>query len=99
MKGKIILFIAALMMMSVGCEEEEETTVSGDACLEEVEALSDIMLDRLNDMNTNPSSSSCAAYKTAWFNVYNKMKSCGFTTTELDGVKETVEDMDCSVFD
>jgi hypothetical protein len=99
MKGKFILFIAALMMMSVGCEEEEETTVSGDACLEEVESLSNVMLDRLNAFNTNPSSSTCSAYKTSWFNVYNKMKSCGFSTTELDAVKEVVEDMDCSSLD
>jgi hypothetical protein len=57
------------------------------------------MLDRLNSFNTNPSSSTCSAYKTAWFNVYNKMKSCGFATTELDAVKEVVEDMDCSSLD
>lgn len=93
MKSKFILFVAMLSLVSIGsvsCEEEETTSVSGDECLTELEALSDIMLEKLYAFNANQSSGNCEAYKTAWMNVYNKTKSCGYTTTELDQVKDVV---------
>ncbi|MFD2600448.1 hypothetical protein [Flavobacterium suzhouense] len=99
MKAKFILFVAALALVSIACEEEETTNVSGDNCLDEVENLSNILLEKTSALSSNQTVANCQAYKTAWFNVYNKMKSCGYATTELDQTKTVVEEMDCSVFD
>jgi PBP1b-binding outer membrane lipoprotein LpoB len=103
MKSKFILFIATLALLSfssVSCEEETTTDVSGgDACADEIEALSTILLQKTDALNSNPSSGNCQAYKTAWMNFYNKTKSCGYSTAQLEDAKEAVQGMDCSVFD
>lgn len=93
MKSKFILFIAALALLSfssVSCEEEETTSVSGDACLEEMETLSNIMIQKAEAFAANQSMGNCQAYKTAWMNVYNKTKSCGYSTADLESTKEIV---------
>jgi hypothetical protein len=90
MKAKFILFIAALALLSVGCEEEETTSVGGDACLEQMEALTDILLQKTEAFTANQSMANCQAYQTAWMNFYNKTKSCGYSTTELDPTKDVV---------
>lgn len=104
MKSKFILFIATLAILSfssVSCEEEETTNVggSGDACVDELEALTNILLQKTDALNSNPSSGNCQAYKTAWMNFYNKTKSCGYSTAQLEDAKAAIQDMDCSVFD
>lgn len=93
LKVVLVLFV---LLLNIGCEEEE--TTSGDNCDAQVENLSDIMLEKNNAFQSNPTESNCNAFRTAWLNLYYKMVDCGYPTAELDIVKPEVEALDCGVF-
>lgn len=99
LKNLTLLFAVLLSTaVMISCEEEEPTKLKKDNCLEQLEALSDILYDKSMTFNNNPTSSNCSAMRTAALNLIDKAEDCGYAA-EYEGQREFWVNYDCSEFD
>ena len=96
----LLLFLVLISIPAtiISCEEEETTTVSEDDCLDELTALSDLLVDASNAFSTNITSSNCSAVKAAALNLINAAEDCGYGYMYEEQTTFWVN-YDCSEFD
>ncbi|RYJ42731.1 hypothetical protein NU09_1830 [Flavobacterium beibuense] len=82
----------------VSCEEEETTDVSNDACLDQLETLSDILYEKTLVFSNNATPSTCSAVRTAALNLISAAEDCGYGYLYTEQTQFWL-DYDCSVFD
>jgi hypothetical protein len=89
--------ILTIFLIVISCTKKDEP-IETDSCETEILALSTTLVNATNTLNSNPTQVNCIAFKTAWINVYNKLKECGKSTAELDATRATTYDsIDCSI--
>lgn len=94
-KTNFLALIALLLLLNISCEKEDNPT---DPCEAEIEALTNILVDKSTAFGNTQSVSNCQAYRTAYLNLYNKMTQCGYPTTSLQDDYDFVQNLDCSDF-
>lgn len=96
-KTALILFFFTLI---TGCTESDtsDTSPTSSVCEEQLLSLTNILLTKTNALNSNPTKANCQAFKTAWYNVYMKLKECGHNSAEIEQAKNSYDSIDCNVF-
>lgn len=95
----LLLMLLSVPAAFVSCEEEETTDVGGnDACLEQLETLSDILYEKTLVFSNNATPSTCSAVRTAALNLINAAENCGYGYLYTEQTQFWL-DYDCSVFD
>lgn len=92
---KIVLNIVTILVL-FSCTKNDD--LATDDCDSIINELSKDLLAKTDELSSNPTRSSCEAYKASWISVYNKLKECGRSTTELDNIRPQVESLDCGIF-
>ena len=94
----LLLMLLSVPAAFVSCEEEETTDVSNDACLDQLETLSDILYEKTLIFSNNATPSTCSAVRTAALNLINAAEDCGYGYLYTEQTQFWL-DYDCSVFD
>ena len=94
----LLMVLISIPATIISCEEEETTTVSEDDCLDELTALSDILVTAGEAFSTNITSSNCSAVKTAALNLINAAEECGYSEMYEEQTAFWLS-YDCSEFD